>query len=121
MVMKGILRVAAVPFASVALMMSAPTTSSAACLVNAGDAVGNPVFGASVQTFINRGINPATTCIENTVWSDPANFSLGSYVGGAEGQGFGYNPAVLGAYNGAVTGVGNANARDFYWVQDTSA
>ena len=118
--MKGILRVAAVPFASVALMLGAPATSSAACLTNPADVVGNPVFGATVNTFIGLGINPATTCIENTVWSDPSNFSLGTYVGGAEGQGFGYNPAVLGAYNGAVTGVGNANARDFYWVQDTS-
>lgn len=118
--MKGILRVAAVPFASVALMLGAPATSSAACLTNPADVVGNPVFGATVNTFIGLGINPATTCIENTVWSDPANFSLGTYVGGAEGQGFGFNPAVLGAYNGAVTGVGNANARDFYWVQDTS-
>ena len=44
---------------------------------------------------------------------------LGTYVKGADGQGFGYDPANLGAYNGATTGIGNANGRDFYWVQDT--
>jgi hypothetical protein len=102
------------------MMLCAPLSSFAACLVNGADTVGNPVFGATVQTFINLGINPSTTCIDNSVWSDPASFSLGTYVRGAEGQGFGYDPKVLGAYNGGVTGVGNANARDFYWVQDTS-
>ena len=110
----------AFPLAFVSLMATTPLTASAACLVNPTDVVGNPVFGATVQTFINLGINPATTCIENTVWADPAKFTLGQYVKGAEGQGFGFNPTVLGAYNGATTVVGNGNARDFYWLQDTS-
>ena len=80
--------------------------------------VGNPVFGASVQTFINLGINPNTTCIEISLLTDPAKFALGSYIKGGEGQGFGYDPTTLGAYNGATTGIGNANGRDFYWAQD---
>jgi PEP-CTERM motif-containing protein len=114
-------RLSASRLAFVALLAGAPLAASAACLVNPADVVGNPIFGATVQTFINLGINPATTCIENTVWTDPAKFTLGAYIKGAEGQGFGFNPTVLGAYNGAVTGVGNGNARDFYWLQDTSA
>jgi hypothetical protein len=104
---------------TVAAAMSG-TASAAPCLSNPGDVVGNPGFGATVGTFIGLGINPATTCIENGLWTDPTGFSFGSYVKGAEGQGFGYDPTTLGAYNGATTGVGNANARDFYWVQDTS-
>ena len=119
--MRRILRFAAVPLATIALTMAAPTTSSAACLTSPSDVVGNPALGATVQTFINLGIDPNTTCIDGALWTDPASFTLGSFLGGAEGQGFGYNPTVLGAYNGATTGVGNANALDFYWVQDTSA
>ena len=92
---------------------------AAACLTTPGDTVGNPVFGASVQTFINAGIDVTTTCIDNGMWSDPAGFALGTYVKGAEGFGFGYDPTFLGAYNGAGTVAGNANDLDFYWVQDT--
>ncbi len=92
--------------------------ASAQCLTNPTASVGNPVFAATVQTFINLGINPNTTCIENGLWSDPSNFVLGQYVGGADGFGFGYDPTVLGAYNGAGSAAANANARDFYWVQD---
>ena len=119
--MKNIAKLLFLPIGTAAFTLSLATTASAACLTNPGDVVGNPVFGASVQTFINLGINPNTTCIENALWTDPAKFTLGSYIKGGEGQGFGFNPAVLGAYNGATTGIGNANGRDFYWVQDTSA
>ncbi len=106
----------------VAAVLGAASGSAVAapCLTNPTDTVGNPVFGATVQTFLNLGISTATTCIENSVWSDPANFGLGTYLKGAEGQGFGYDPTTLGLYDGSTTGVGNANARDFYWVQDTS-
>ena len=90
------------------------------CLTNPGDPVGNIAFGATVGTFIGLGINPNTTCIENGLWTDPFGFVFGTLIGGAEGQGFGYDPTSLGAYNSATTGVGNGNARDFYWVQDTS-
>ena len=119
--MKNIAKLLFLPIGTAAFTLSLATPASAACLTNPGDVVGNPVFGASVQTFINLGINPNTTCIENSLWTDPAKFTLGSYIKGGEGQGFGFNPAVLGAYNGATTGIGNANGRDFYWVQDTSA
>ena len=91
------------------------------CLTTPTDAVGNPVFGATVQTFVNAGINPATTCIENGLWSNPSNFTLGSYMKGADGWGFGFDPTTLGAYNGALksgTVASNANGLDFYWVQD---
>ncbi len=105
----------------VATLGSAAGAASAVCLTNPTDQVGNAAFGATVQTFINLGINPATTCIDNATWTDPANFGLGSYVKGAEGFGFGFNPAVLGAYNGAGSIPANANGRDFFWVQDVSA
>jgi hypothetical protein len=101
--------------------MACAEASAAPCLSNPSDTVGNPVFSATVSTFIGLGINPATTCIENSVWSDPANFGLGSYVKGAEGLGGTPNPTVL-TFNGANLGsfAANANARDFFWVQDTS-
>ncbi|AHG90229.1 PEP motif putative anchor domain protein [Gemmatirosa kalamazoonensis] len=94
--------------------------ASAQCLTNAGTQVGNPALGATVGTFIGLGIDPNTTCIENGLWTDPSGFVFGSYVKGAEGAGFGYDPTSLGAYNGANLGsiAANANARDFYWVQD---
>jgi len=120
--MKNIARVLVLPIGTAAFMLSLATPASAAnCLTNPGDTVGNPVFGASVQTFINLGINPNTTCIENALWANPANFGLGSYIKGAEGQGVGTNPAVLGAYNLSGTPATNANALDFAWVQDLSA
>ncbi|MEO6625649.1 MAG: PEP-CTERM sorting domain-containing protein [Burkholderiaceae bacterium] len=74
-----------------------------------------------MQTFIDLGINPNVTCIENSTWSDPSGFNLGTYVKGAEGFGTATDPTVLGAYNGAGSFAANANARDFAWVQDTSA
>ena len=74
-----------------------------------------------MQTFINLGINPNTTCIENALWANPANFDLGTYIKGADGQGVGTNPTVLGAYNLSGTPAANANALDFAWVQDLSA
>lgn len=97
---------------------------AATCLTNPAEAVGNPVFSATVGTFIGLGITPGdgtggTTCIENSLWTAPSNFGLGTYIKGADGQGFAFDPTTLGAYNGATTGVGNANALDHYWVQDT--
>src|SRR5262245_42977970 len=95
--------------------------ATGACLTNPADVVGNPTFGATVQTFINLGINPNVTCIENALWTDPTGFALGSYVKGAEGLGGTPNPTVLGFDGSTVDGTfaGNANARDFFWVQDT--
>ena len=106
--------------AALALATLSGNAAADPCLTNASDTVGNAVFGATVQTFINAGINPATTCIENGLWSDPAHFTLGSYVGGAEGFGTATDPTVLGAYNTAGSLAANANARDFAWVQDVS-
>lgn len=106
-----------------ALMLTALSQTAWAdpCLVNGTDAVGNPIFGATVQTFINLGVNPNTTCIENGKWTNPANFGLGSYIKGADGWGTATDPTSLGAYNTAGSPAGNANALDFAWVQDTSA
>jgi len=101
--------------------MTATPTMAAPCLTSAGATVGNAVFGATVGTFIGLGIDPNVTCIENSVWTDPSGFGLGSYVKGGAGFGYGYDPTTLGAYNGAGSLVSNANGRDFYWVQDTSA
>ena len=91
---------------------------AAPCLTNPAAQVGNPVFGATVQTFINLGVNPNVTCIENSLWQNPSGFQLGTFVKGAEGQGGTPNPAVLG-FDNSTTPAGNGNALDFFWVQDT--
>jgi hypothetical protein len=106
---------------AVAVVFLGAASLQGQCLTNPSDVVGNPIFGATVQTFINLGVNPNVTCIENGLFQNPVNFGLGTYIKGAEGQGFGYDPTALGAYNGGTTGIGNANGLDFYWVQDTSA
>lgn len=99
-------------------MGAASSASIAACLTNNSDVVGNAAFGATVGTFVGLGINPNVTCIENALWTNPANFGLGTYVKGADGFGTGTDPTVLGAYNGAGSAAANANALDFAWVQD---
>jgi hypothetical protein len=60
------------------------------------------------------------TCIENSVWTDPAGFKLGSYVTGGDALGGTPDPHVLNFNSATVDGTfaGNANARDFFWVQD---
>jgi hypothetical protein len=91
------------------------------CLTTATDTVGAPVFGATVQTFIDLGINPNNTCIENGGWVNPTGFNLGTYVKGAEGYGAGIDNTVLGSYGGFGGTVAQAaNALDHAWVQDTS-
>lgn len=98
------------------------SVQAAPCLVNAGDAVGDPVFNATVNTFIGLGVDPNTTCIENGAWTDPSGFNLGSYVKGASASGAGIDNAVLGSYGGyAGTVAQAANARDHAWVQNTAA
>jgi hypothetical protein len=76
----------------------------------------------TVATFEAAGINPAVTCIENALWTDPSGFILGSYVKGAntlggtpDPTGFNFDGSNLGS-NAA-----NANSRDFYWVQDNGS
>jgi hypothetical protein len=101
-------------------LVSTATVQAAACLTTASDQVGSPVFGATVQTFIDLGINPLTTCIENSLWANPANFGLGSYVKGAAGFGTGTDNLSLGAYNGAGSLAANANGLDHAWVQNTA-
>ena len=92
----------------------------AQCLSNPGDQVGNPALGAHLSNFIALGINPAVTCIENGLWTNPAGFLLGNYVRGADGQGHGVNNAVLNSYVLDPVGsrAADANALDFAWVQD---
>jgi len=82
--------------------------------------------GATVTTFANLlGLTNQQVIdnqlLDDGLWSDPAGFSLGTYVKGASGLGGSPDPNVL-AYNGATvdgTFAGNANALDFFWVQDT--
>lgn len=93
----------------------------AACLTTPSATVGNAIFSATVQTFIDLGVNPGTTCIENGLWTNPSGFSLGSYVKGAEGWGAGVDNTVLGSYDLSGSAAANANALDSKWVQDTSA
>jgi hypothetical protein len=96
-----------------------PSQSYAAPCLAAGDPT--VVQGATIATFISLGIDPSVTCIENSLWTDPTGFNLGSYVKGAEGMGGTPDPTVLGWDGSTVNGTlaGNANARDFYWVQDS--
>ena len=113
------MRTLAIPIALAAtLAVALPGTVSAACLAS-----GDPttVLGASVATFQSLGIDPTVTCIDNSLWSDPSGFALGSYVKGAEGMGGTIDPTGFN-FNGATvdgTFPGNANNLDFFWVQDT--
>lgn len=105
-------------FAGVVMTAASTGAMGAPCL-----AAGDPttVLGASVATFISLGVDPTVTCIENSLWTDPSGFLLGSYIKGAEGLGGSPDPTVL-TYDGSTvdgTFAGNANSRDFYWVQDT--
>jgi hypothetical protein len=102
------------------LSASSSISYAASCLTNAADPAGG-VLGATVGTFIGLGVNPNTVCIENALWADPTGFNLGAYMKGAEGMGGSPDPTTL-AWNGSTvngTFAGNANARDFFWVQDT--
>lgn len=110
--------------AAVAALLGAgfiATAIAAPCLTNGSDVVGDPVFGATVNTFVGLGINPNNTCIENGTWVDPSGFSLGSYVKGASSKGAGIDNTVLGSYGGyAGTLAQAANGRDHAWVQNTA-
>jgi len=93
--------------------------SASACLTNPADPRGG-VQGATVATFIAPKIDPTKTCILNSLWTDPVGFTLGRYVKGAEGKGGTPDPKAW-KYNGKSvdgTDAGNANSRDFFWVQD---
>lgn len=94
--------------------------TAAPCLTNGADVVGNPALGATVQTFVNLGINPNTTCIENGLWTNPSGFGLGTYIKGANGLGGSPDPTILAWNSSTVDGTigGNANSLDFFWVQD---
>jgi len=102
--------------ATLALSVAATNANADPCLTLPGDTVGNPIFGATVATFI--GIDPTVTCIENGLWTDPAGFGLGTYVKGADGAGHGIDNTSLGSYVGDGNTAADANARDFAWVQD---
>ncbi len=118
--MKRQFKLACIAGAAAAALGASTMTSAAPCLTSAADTVGNPIFGATVGTFIGLGIDPTVTCIENGTWADPSGFGLGNYVKGADGVGFATDPTVLGAYALGGSVPGSANGRDFAWVQDTS-
>jgi len=72
------------------------------------------------DTLANRTLIVNAQLLDDGLWVDPVGFGLGSYVKGANALGGSPNPAVL-AFNGATvdgTFAGNADARDFFWVQD---
>jgi len=107
---------AAVAVATLPVQVQAMPT----CL-SAGDPTS--VLGATVATFQSLGVDPASTCITNSLFTDPAGFTLGSYVKGAEGLGGTPDPNVFN-WNGATvdgTFAGNANKRDLFWVQDSGS
>ena len=72
------------------------------------------------DTLANRQLIVGAALLDDGLWADPTSFGLGTYIKGANGLGGTPNPNVL-AYDGSTvdgTYGGNANARDFYWVQD---
>ncbi len=78
----------------------------------------NLLYGA--DTLANRQQVIDNQLLDDGLWVDPANFGLGTYQKGANTIGGTPNPSVLG-FNGATvdgTVAGNANERDFFWVQD---
>jgi hypothetical protein len=118
--------IVSIGLAGAILCGSSGVSMAAPCLTNAGDAVGNAAFGATVGTFTGLGIvagdgTGGTACIENGLWSAPTGFGLGSYIKGAEGSGFGVNNSVLGSYGLGGAFAAAANALDSAWVQDLSA
>jgi len=103
-------------FAVAAVLSTVSVGRADSCLAS-GDPTN--VLGATVATFEAAGINPAVTCIENSLWTDPSGFILGDYVKGANAMGgtpdpttFNFNANNLGSF------AANANERDFFWVQD---
>jgi hypothetical protein len=102
------------------VLLGAVSLYGAPCETAPATGIGSPVFGATVSTFTGLGIDPTVTCIENSLWSNPVNFGLGTYVKGANGFGTGVDNLTLGSYNGAGSLAGNANGLDHAWVQDTS-
>lgn len=97
-----------------------PPNPTPDCLTDPNAPTGG-VLGATVQTFITLGVDPQVTCIENTLWTDPAGFKLGTFLKGAEGLGGTPDPTLLNFDFSTVDGTfaGNANRRDFFFVQDT--
>lgn len=102
--------------------------SHAALLTDANDA--RNWQGATVGTFAtllygadtlaNRQLIIDNKLLDDGLWVDPSNFGLGNYVQGADGMGGTPDPNVLGWDGSTVDGTfaGNANERDFFWVQD---
>jgi hypothetical protein len=107
--------------AVLALAVAPRAAHAVGCETAPATVIGDPSFFADVQTFIDLGVDPNVTCLENALWTDPANFGLGTYVGGADGQGHQVNPLVLGSYVGDPVSerADNANHLDLEWVQDT--
>ena len=76
------------------------------------------LYGA--DTLANRQLVVTNQLLDDGLWIDPVGFGLGNYVKGANGMGGSPDPTTL-AFNGATvdgTFAGNADARDFFWVQD---
>lgn len=73
------------------------------------------------DTLANRQLIVDSQLLDDGLWTDPTGFSLGNYVQGANGLGGTPDPNVLGFDLSTVDGTfaGNANDRDFFWVQDT--
>ena len=100
-----------------------PPPRSTDCLIDPTAPPGG-VSGATIQTFVDLGIDAQSTCIENTLWIDPAGFRLGQFVrsDGAGAMGHITDTTTFGVYDlSSLDGsfAGNADGRDFYWVQNT--
>ena len=87
--------------AGLALMLASASTASAV-IIGTGTTLGGDVYNVDDGLFV-----------------DPVGFSLGTYLSGTDGWGANYNVATSYDYcYWCSTGVGNGNARDFYWLHD---
>ncbi|MCR4288387.1 MAG: PEP-CTERM sorting domain-containing protein, partial [Deltaproteobacteria bacterium] len=86
--------------AGLALMLASASTASAT-IIGTGTTLGGDVYNVDDGLFV-----------------DPTGFALGTYISGADGQGWSDTPTNFNYCYGCGTGVGNGNARDFYWLHD---
>ncbi len=78
------------------------------------------LWGLGAALALYAAPQTANAAIISGTYNIPSGIVYGTTIGGVDGQGYCYDPTTLGAYDGSVTGVGNGNALDYYWVQDAS-
>lgn len=88
--------------AGLALMLASASIASAT-IVGTGTTLGGDTYN-----------------VDDGVFVDPVGFAFGTYLSGADGQGWSDTPTTYNYCYGCGTGVGNGNARDWYWLHEMS-